>query len=147
MNNSIEIINGLPIFRVLDEPIFKQFNISKLGAVNAATLIYDDGQMYMLEHDKMEGDYKWIEFTQLKLEGVELLKELIRTEFLRLEDEDFAGLSSRNILIWESFLDEQANHVQVASGSYASLPPVFKKIDDLINRFMYRMNEKIEINR
>lgn len=144
MDNLLELKTGLPLHRVLEEPILKQFNINRSGDVNTATLIFADGQMYMLGRDKNNGYYKWIEFTRLKPEGIDLLEEFIRNEFMQIDKENFKQTSSQNTLFWESFIDNKANLVQVASGAYSSLPPVFKKIDDLINRFMYRLNEKIE---
>ena len=144
MNYLLEIKTGLPLDRVEESPMLMQFNVSKFNEINTALLIFGDGQMYILGGESSER--RWLKFTKLKQKGVELLVSLIKNEFMILKNEDLQQSSSGNILLWESFVDNETYQVRADSGSYESLPPVFKKIDDLINQYMYRMNENDDVN-
>lgn len=44
-------------------------------------------------------------------------------------------------MIWKATLDGYSNQLWVLAGLYENLPPVFRKIDETINRFMCRINE------
>lgn len=138
-----DIKKGLPNDKINAKPLLEQYNISKLGDENNGTLIFADGAIFITSYNKT-GDFSyWKYFTRLKVDGVKLLKELIEIEFLMIENEDLSEIASQNVLVWKSFLNGKSKEVIVASGSYQNLPPVFQKIDNLINQFMYKMNEVI----
>ncbi len=141
MNEIITNKRGLPLNKLGEQPLLKLFNFGKKGKVNYGRLIFSDGLMFML--GKREGEeYQWIEFTQIKAEGIELLKQTVKKEFFLLNNEAHRS-SSANTLYWQAYLGEKTKSVILPSVAYNQLPPVFEKIDELINRFMYKMNERI----
>ena len=134
---------GLPQDKINAKPLLEQYNISKLVNKNNGTLIFADGTIFITSYDRTGDSLYWKYFTRLKVEGVKLLKELIEVEFLMIENEYLPKITSQNVLVWKSFLNGKSKEVIVASSSYHNLPPVFQKIDNLINQFMYKMNEVI----
>lgn len=144
MNNIFEIKTGLPDDKTLVTPILQQFNMSRLENNHNGTLIFDDGAIYISIIDKTDGNYSWKYFTHLKKEGIVLMHEAINNEFVNINSDVITKITSQNILIWKSFIDGKKKEVKVASGSYSNLPPVFQKIDNLINHYMFKMNERIE---
>ena len=144
MKNILEIIIGLPKNIVSIAPLLEQYKISNWGDKQSGTKIFPNGSMYITVKDSDNGSYKWIYFTKIKKEGVRLLSELILNEFSLIVHEGLANNNSQNILIWKSFLNGKMHKVRVASGLYSNLPPVFQKIDNLINQYMYKINEKVK---
>jgi len=142
MKNITEIRSGLPKDKVRVKPLLEQYNISMPN--DNGTLVFPDGMIYITTANNEKGEYQWKYFTRLKSEGITLLEKLIEFDFYLIKNEDLPETTSQNILIWKSFFKEESKEVKVASGLYTNLPPVFQKIDNLINQFMYKMNEQIQ---
>lgn len=141
MVNTIETKTGLPKDKMQVKPLLAQFNIGKQERNQSGTLIFPDGFIYRLVSDKSGAFYKWSYFTRLKEEGINLMKDLILLEFNTIEIENFSEPTSQNVLIWKSNFEGKSKTIKIASGSYSNLPPVFQKIDTLINKYMYKLNE------
>lgn len=138
-----DIVDGLPADRLKMNAILKQFNVGKFNRINSGTLIFDDGQIYMLWSGSDNLNWTWKPFTKLKPQGLKELIDLIDREFSEIDtNENFSG-NADNFLIWESNRFGNKTTVIVPSGPFSGLPPVFKKIEDTINKFMVRLNEKI----
>ena len=142
--NITEIMTGIPQNKESEIPLMKQFVVDRVGKIKSGLAVYDDGDMFMASRINDTGQYKWVEFTRLKKDGIELLQKLIENEFPPLENLDIQTESSESVLIWIVKLNGKEKEIRVASGSYYNLPSVFEKVDRLINKYMYRMNEKIE---
>jgi|GEM_PF-2305968 len=138
-----DLSNGLPDDRLKMKAVLKQFNVGKYNRINSGTLIFGDGQIFMLRSEAGSLKWSWQPFTKLKPQGVKELIELIDREFNKIDtSENFSGTAD-NILLWESNRGGEEKTLIVPSGPFSGLPPVFKKIEDTINQYMVRMNEKI----
>lgn len=142
MDIDLGIKSGLPKEKVGLAPLLKQFNVGSSGKINSATMVYDDGTIFMLSDVQGRGVYNWFELTKLKPQGIKTVAQLIQEEFNHIVLHDYSASISRNMLIWESCINNTTKTLKLPSGPYSSLPPVFKKIDDSINEFMYKMNEQ-----
>ncbi|HCE58280.1 MAG TPA: hypothetical protein DER09_10735 [Prolixibacteraceae bacterium] len=143
MNDILNLKTGLPDERINIVPILEQYLISRTPGSSNGTLIFDDGVIFITTLNQANNDYRWIFFTRLKSEGIDMLKTLIISEFSKTEIAEKQHNSSEKQVLWKSNFQNVKHQVLVGSGSYDSLPPVFRKIDDLINRYMYKMNEKV----
>lgn len=144
IENLFELEFGLKQEMQNKKILLRQFNIGKLNGINSGLTVFEDGNMYFLKSNTKDGTLAWNYFTRLKPEGLKKLKALISTEFFQIKNEDYERGNSDNILIWQCELSGQEKRVIVDSGSYTNLPPVFKRIDDIINRYMFKLNEVIE---
>lgn len=142
MNEILEIKTGLPEDKKSAIPILEQYLLAAFQGNSNGTLIFDDGTIYITNRISGTENYQWTYFTRLKPEGIDLLKMIINEEFSRTEVAINRGGTSGNQLLWKSALHNVKHEVAIGSGSYDSLPPVFRKIDNLINDFMVKMNEK-----
>lgn len=133
---------GLPENRLKKKAILEQFNVGKYGNVNSGTLIFEDGQIYMLWSGGDQSQQQWKPFTRLKPEGLEELLNLIDKEFNKLDTKENYRGTAHNVLIWRSFRDGNETTIIRPSGPYSGLPPVFKKIEDSINRNMERLHQQ-----
>ena len=134
--------SGLPNEREKMVPIFEQYLLSKLHGKSNGLLIYSDGAIYTTINTQNTGNFRWVYFTSLKMEGIDLLKKTISEEFYTTTVPN-RPLTSENILVWKSSLNNEMHEITAGSGPYDSLPPVFRKIDNLINEFMVKLNDKI----
>lgn len=142
MNEVFKNITGLPKDKISVIPILEQYLFTKAENNSNGTLIFDDGEIYITSPIPETNNYQWTYFTRLKLVGIELLKKLIIDEFSKTRVEINQGRTSGNQLLWKSAWNNVKHEIAIGSGSYDSLPPVFRKIDNLINEFMVKMNEK-----
>ncbi|HYQ56873.1 MAG TPA: hypothetical protein VEP89_05940 [Draconibacterium sp.] len=138
--NIEELKSGLSEEHLNMNIILKQFNCTKNGHVNSGSLIFDDGQIYMLVKGA-DSSLKWSRFTKLKHEGIRGLEKLIQDEFLLVESLEPKNSTAQNMLIWESGLKGKKHRVIQPALAFASLAPVFRKIEDTINLFMVRLSE------
>ncbi|WP_346857598.1 hypothetical protein [uncultured Draconibacterium sp.] len=141
MNEILNNKTGLPETRVNEKPMLKLLNLGRLGKVNSGRLIFADGQMFMMGKNELHM-FQWFEFTKIKQEGMEHLQQIIRNDFFTLSEESLPRMST-NSLFWQANLDGRSKDYIVSSGFYTKLPSAFQKIEDSINTFMYRLNEKI----
>lgn len=146
MNEIFKMKTGLPEDKKSAIPILEQYLLAAFQGNSNGTLIFDDGAIYITTRISGPENYQWTYFTRLKPEGIDLLKKTIIEEFFKTEVEINHGGTSGNQLLWKSALDNVKHEVAIGSGSYDSLPPVFRKIDNLINDFMVKMNEKQTLN-
>jgi len=144
IENLFELEFGWPQEMQNKKILLRQFNIGKLIGINSGLTVFEDGNMYFLKINTQDGIPAWNYFTRLKTEGLKKLKVLISTEFFEIKNKDYQWGNSNNILIWQCELNGQEKRLIVDSGSYTNLPPVFKRIDDIINRYMYKLNDVIE---
>jgi hypothetical protein len=146
MNDILETKEGLPAGKIPEVPIFRQFKLDRRSTHHSGTLIFTDGSMYVAVRGKENSSFRWMYFTQLKKEGMVLLVDLLKGEFLKVQSEEIDKIVSGNILHWICDICETHKEVFVSSGAYSALPPVFLKIDTLISQYMVKLNEPIEKN-
>lgn len=144
MKDILETTAGLPADKIPEIPIFRQFKLDRRSNHHSGTLIFTDGSMYVAVRGKENSSLRWVYFTHLKKEGMVLLVDLLKNEFLKVQSEEMAKIVSGNILYWMCDIGEIHKEVFVASGAYSALPPVFLKIETLINQYMVKMNEAFE---
>lgn len=143
MDEIVNIKTGLPEDRKSEAPILEQYLLAVFNDNSNGTLIFADGAIYITTRLPGTEKFQWTYFTRLKPAGLDLLKKLITEEFSKTEIVVIHEPVLGNQLLWKSELNNLKHEVSIGSGSYDSLPPVFRKIDNLINEFMYKMNEKV----
>lgn len=143
MSDIMNLKVGLPTSKMTEIPLLQQFNLSRAGENHTGTLLFADGSIYITVGENGISNIKWIYFTHIKKKGQELIENLLREDFSKLDSEDLSIITAENYLHWKSFLDEKHKDVKVASGSYSNIPPVFGEIEQVINRYMFKMNEKV----
>jgi hypothetical protein len=141
MHDILQIKEGLPQEKRNTKPLLEQLNIDKLNRRYTGTLLFDDGELYMLSEIDVE-KYKWFRLTSIKKEGLILINDLLRKDFVKVEKDLSGNSSSDTVQVWKAFIDGKEWGVRACSSSYNNLPKVFKKIDDSINKYMYKLNEQ-----
>ena len=142
MENTLLNYNfGLPENRINAPVLFKKF-VTQNQTISSGLLIFDDGEMFILIFNKEHNKHVWKKFTSLKPEGIEKLKMIIENDFLPIDNNEWQGLSSKNILLWEANLNNKKKQVKMGSASYSALPPAFKKIEETINRYMVKLADQ-----
>lgn len=146
MENIFEIKTGLPEKFKNEQSVLEQYRLNYSSMKQSGTRIFSDGSIYVTTiiggENGNEQTLHWKYFTHLKSDGLEQIKKIIKSDFSKIDQNKLPVPTSQNILIWKSFLNGVQNTVKIGSGMYSNLPSAFKKIDDTINKFMVRMNEK-----
>lgn len=139
MNLDIEL--GLPTKYQEKQVLLKIYNIDSNNQITGARHVYSDGALFLLVA-KTDGKQEWLELTTIKSKGIELLKKAIVDEFFSIEnsDESFAGYS----LYYEVNLNGRQCKIIVEADLNENLPKVFMKFEELINQYMYRINESVD---
>lgn len=141
-----ELKTGLPENLVDEKPLLEQYIVNTRQGRQSGTILFADGSLYNTSGSENTGivsekDHtEWVYFTKVESEGIRKIETSIRNEFFRLEQENMMSSTAQNTLIWKANLGGRSFSVKTASGLYSGLPPVFKKIDGLINQYMVRMN-------
>jgi len=134
---------GLPGHLQELTPLLEQYKPGSLTQRKSGLLVFPAGEIYATVADpENSGKLQWIFFSRMRLQGMARLRELIASEFMQLQQEEWGErLQESDYMIWKATLDGYSNQLWVLAGLYENLPPVFRKIDETINRFMYRINE------
>lgn len=136
---------GLPQEINSQRPIWEVQRSSTATKSGFVTRLYESGQLYTWSNSRrilVDGlpsrepaPYAWRLDAKIKLEGVEKVKELIRSDFLKLASEE-PNLSTRDqgLLKFTTYVDGNEYAVSFPASAYDELPGTIKAIEQLIQR-------------
>jgi hypothetical protein len=145
MSEGSESTAGLPAELQGVQPLWEEREGRTPSRPEAATRLYEDGRLYTwsdVRRRVVDGKetyepapYAWRLEAALRPEGVERVRELIRTGFVQLPERTGGALASdQGLTTRRSFLDGAAHEVSTPSGSRAGPPPAIGEINDVIAR-------------
>ncbi len=143
MQNILELKEGLPPEKRNVTPFLIQLNFDGSEYGCTGTTLFEDGELYILTKPNLNL-YKWQCLTSVKEIGLLEIKKELQKGFYTLDRDLSPQSSGRGYQLWKSFLGGKEWEVKAPNGSYNTLPPVFKIVDDLINTHLYTKTGKMK---
>lgn len=110
------------------------------------TRVYEDGSQYTIVSDPLDPEYSdddatWSRFVPITPAGIERVREVISTSVLAWDGPPPptggpSGDAGR--ITWVVFLDGRERVVQTSAGTYDSLPPFVRELDEAVSQHVRR---------
>ena len=136
--------DGLPDELRAAEPLWETRQVGTPTRPGSISRLYDDGRLYTWSNTRRRqvngqlrretAPYLWRLDAQIRPEGVDQVRELIRTGFQQLpENQSVATGQDQAVVVRRSFVDGAAHTVLFPASATADLPAVVRDIDRAIS--------------
>jgi hypothetical protein len=131
---------GLPDDLQSKRPLWEVEQTATPNKAASSSRIYEDGRLYTWSNtrrvvsngkiSRQSAPYAWRIDAQISAEGIERIKQLIKSEFVKLPSNSSVktGLD-QGYVVWKSYLDTTEYRVTLPTSASSDLPQVIRDID------------------